>query len=650
LKGERLNRFQNEGLGLTMRRTSLGKIVLTSAALFLICALGAPAPFSLIESKASDHSSIGVVYPAPSTVVAAPTSFIVGSVPPGHSLTCSGQAVKVNKQGFYAHVINLKHGLNSFTLTLDDGTTRQVNVVREPAAVHISEGEMKIAVNEPSQDLGVKAGDTVRFSVHATPNSEVFAKFGAHVLKLGSATMTGARSHKALHKVAHGRAVTYGESYQRQADNPSDLYSGFYRVESADKWNAIRPTIEVKHAGHSLSQPLKTRLSTVDQPRIAQTAHPDTIVRLGPGLARTTPLDQGVRVLIDGWVGTQMRVPYCENKHVWIDSKDLSYETDPSIKKVINSSEQPSDTVRTINMGGDAYGAEVRIPLNQRLPYQVEQKLNPNSLTIRLYGVTSDTDWITNGISKQDPADIGVHSDIINHLSWKQPTDEQYELTVSLSGNRQWGYKTFYDGTNLVLSIKRAPQIAGAGSLAGLKVCVDPGHGGAETGSIGCDGMHESTLNLAIGQKFKEALEQRGATVIMTRTSDQQDRSLEERVKIANENKVDFLISVHNNALPDGRDPWKEHGTSAYWYHPQSIELAKALDRNVYQKLSFPDLGARYQNLALARPTAMPAVLVEIGFMINPDEYAQLIDPAVQEKAAQALCDGLIGYIQNKGD
>ena len=112
-----------------------------------------------------------------------------------------------------------------------------------------------------------------------------------------------------------------------------------------------------------------------------------------------------------------------------------------------------------------------------------------------------------------------------------------------------------------------------------------------------------------------------------------------------------FLISVHNNALPDGRDPWKEHGTSDYWYHPQSIRIGPVLSIAMFIKsFLFPNLGARYQNLALARPTAMPAVLVEIGFMINPDEYAQLIDPAVQEKAAQALCDGLIGYIQNKSD
>ena len=164
-----------------------------------------------------------------------------------------------------------------------------------------------------------------------------------------------------------GALSTYGESYQRQVDNPSDLYSGFYHVEGADNWNGIRPSVELRHREHSLNQPLKTRLWTVNQPRIAQTAHPDTVVRLGPGLARTTPLDQGVRVLIDGWVGTQMRVPYCENKHVWIDSKDLSYETDPSIKKVINSSEQPRDIVQTVNLADDAYGAEVRIPAQSAL-------------------------------------------------------------------------------------------------------------------------------------------------------------------------------------------------------------------------------------------------------------------------------------------
>ena len=126
-----------------------------------------------------------------------------------------------------------------------------------------------------------------------------------------------------------------------------------------------------------------------------------------------------------------------------------------------------------------------------------------------------------------------------------------------------------------------------------------------------------------------------GATVIMTRRNQNENPSLDERVRLATNSQSDFLISIHNNALPDGRDPWKEHGTSSYWYHPQSVELAKRLKNSVKDASNFIDLGARYQNLALARGTAMPSVLLEIGFMINPDEFTQLIDPEFQNKIAQ---------------
>ena len=63
--------------------------------------------------------------------------------------------------------------------------------------------------------------------------------------------------------------------------------------------------------------------------------------------------------------------------------------------------------------------------------------------------------------------------------------------------------------------------------------------------------------------------------------------SLDERVKIATDAQADFLISIHNNALPDGRDPWQEHGTSSYWYHPQSVELARCLKNAVKEATIF---------------------------------------------------------------
>ena len=56
----------------------------------------------------------------------------------------------------------------------------------------------------------------------------------------------------------------------------------------------------------------------------------------------------------------------------------------------------PQAVARTINLVNDTYGEQMRLPLTERLPYQIEQKLNPNCLILRVYGVSSDTDWITN--------------------------------------------------------------------------------------------------------------------------------------------------------------------------------------------------------------------------------------------------------------
>jgi N-acetylmuramoyl-L-alanine amidase len=130
----------------------------------------------------------------------------------------------------------------------------------------------------------------------------------------------------------------------------------------------------------------------------------------------------------------------------------------------------------------------------------------------------------------------------------------------------------------------------------------------------------------------------------MTREGDQ-EVSLGDRVALANDRKVDLLISIHNNALPDGRDPVKEHGTSSYWYHKQSKELARALKNGLVKEVGLPDTGDRFQNLALCRPSAMQAVLMEVGYVVNPDEYAKLIDPAFQEKAARGLLSGLYNYL-----
>jgi N-acetylmuramoyl-L-alanine amidase len=199
----------------------------------------------------------------------------------------------------------------------------------------------------------------------------------------------------------------------------------------------------------------------------------------------------------------------------------------------------------------------------------------------------------------------------------------------------------------MVLHVKGAPNtpLLAQGSLQGLRICVDPGHGGKETGAIGCSGIKEASINLGIGLKVERMLREMGAEVIMTRRNDI-DVSLQDRVNTAVAARADLLLSIHGNSLPDGRNPWTEHGTSSYYYHPQSRGYANDVRAATVQTLGFPDYNTRWQNLALCRPTQMPACLVEVGFVINPDEYATMISTDGQEHAARGITNGVLNFLK----
>jgi N-acetylmuramoyl-L-alanine amidase len=329
-----------------------------------------------------------------------------------------------------------------------------------------------------------------------------------------------------------------------------------------------------------------------------------------------------------------MSCSYAPGKHVWIDKTDLIVENGRKGKSN-GRGVPPHSVIRTINVMAEASGEYVSIPLSQRLPYQIDQTMNPNRIKLRIFGATADTDWVS---------DVPQLRELIDSVVWSQIGDNQYEVQVNLKGNRQWGYKADYNGTELRLHVRKPPEFVPQGRLDGITICLDPGHGGRERGAIGPSGVAEADVNLAIALKLQSLLAACGARVIMTRTTDQ-DISLFDRVKFAEANDANLLLSVHNNSLPDGRDPWVERGSSTYWYHPQSKELAGSLENGLVATMHFVDLGNRFQNLALARTSWMPAALAEVGFMINPDEYAFLITEAGQESAAQGLMKGIKDYL-----
>src|SRR5271170_2482357 len=100
--------------------------------------------------------------------------------------------------------------------------------------------------------------------------------------------------------------------------------------------------------------------------------------------------------------------------------------------------------------------------------------MHPDKLTLKVYGATADTDWIT-------PAPSSDQDSLIDNITWRQAEDHVYEVVLRLREKRQWGFWAEYQGSNLVLHIKQAPAIVpGGGPLNGVTICVDPGHGGQE--------------------------------------------------------------------------------------------------------------------------------------------------------------------------
>ncbi len=173
---------------------------------------------------------------------------------------------------------------------------------------------------------------------------------------------------------------------------------------------------------------------------------------------------------------------------------------------------------------------------------------------------------------------------------------------------------------------------------------VDPGH--PPLGATGPTGLYEAEANLAVAERLRAMLVAAGARVVMTRTGPA-PVELGARVRLADSLNAELLISIHNNALPDGVNPFTNNGTSVFYNQPRSLPLARAIQRALVGRLGLRDLGVGRGDLALARPTWMPAVLCEGLFMALPDQEAALRSREGQELYARGVYDGITEYLKN---
>ena len=290
----------------------------------------------------------------------------------------------------------------------------------------------------------------------------------------------------------------------------------------------------------------------------------------------------------------------------------------------------PSRVVGNVRVAAGESFTDLALPIGGRPAYSVEE--SGRDVILTLYGTRATTDIVA--YRPDDP--------LVRTVEWMQEGADRARFTVHLR-ERPFGYLVLWQNGTLVLRLRHRPQIDPERPLRGLTIAVDPGH--PPIGATGPTGLWEAQATLWVGERLAAILRERGATPLMTRTT-MDPVALGDRPTIARRGNAQLLVSIHLNALPDGINPFRVQGTGTYFFQPHAEALARAVQRGMVARMALPDLGVYYDNLALTRPTWMPAILCEGAFMMMPDQEAALRTPEFADAYARGIADGIEEYLR----
>lgn len=177
-----------------------------------------------------------------------------------------------------------------------------------------------------------------------------------------------------------------------------------------------------------------------------------------------------------------------------------------------------------------------------------------------------------------------------------------------------------------------------------MKICIDAGHGGVDTGAVGPSGLKEKDVNLKVALYLGEILKNNGIEVVYTRENDDligrnSSESLRNRVDIANRSGADYFVSIHCNAAENKNAQGSE--VFIYTIRSKAKNMADEILNKITETMGFVKRGVKTAAFYVLKRTIMPACLVEIAFISNPREEKVLADDKIQQKIALAIAKGI---------
>ena len=537
-------------------------------------------------------------------------TFLLGvATPTGGFLTINGSTVPQYANGGYLAFVPVEPGSFTFHLEYRVGASsaafdRHVFIEKplqpSPAKTVAIDREAML----PDADVELQAGDYLYTQVKGTPLVRAEVKVD------GSTGWLPMIENRGVCPGLYQAAIPIGPGFAaKRAAVKFRLRRGFFhraKAEAAGKVTAPAPF------------------------RVVETSTDTVYIRTAPDQGYMLFPLRGTRFVSDARLGNELRVRLSPAESGWGFAGSLRALPEGTLppEAVLGSMKTTLVSPRE---------TWVKMDVGELVPTEVIEE--GEWVHVRLHNTVSHSNWVV-----YDSSDT-----FVREVRWRQEDARTVRVSVRLDpASTLWGWRLVWDGA-LDLVLRRPPpvDVYQAKPFKGISILLDPGHSpGKNEGAVGPMGTRESEINMGIALEVKKLLEDDGAQVFLTREGTQ-ERGLGERPRMAWESRADLFISIHNNALPDGANPFNPpRGFMIFYYHPHSMALARAVHRAYMRGSRQVDEGLRFGNLLVARESGMPAILTESDYLIYPERELHLLQPEYQKQLAKLHRDGVYEFLK----
>jgi len=492
---------------------------------------------------------------------------------------------------------------------------------REPLAIHESHVQ-------PREDQVLREGDQLKVIIQGSPEAKAVFQIGDRADEIAMEEVTDN-----LPWPLEGEGIYMGSYTVREEDVP------FFGETSPQTI-----TVTLRRGDQEVSQQLPGQVSFASDllSRIVEVTNKyswlwnvreDTFA-----LNRSTRGGDGLPTYPEGYYirpGTRLEVLGVAGDHLRVKLGGKNYLMhDENVTEAGYAIKKPFTSLSKIDLNETKNEINIRFNTRECIPFLIEDDVQ--QLRLILYGVKKSDYIIRNG-EAPSLQNIAMESDL------KEEGSDALAITIKLN-HPLAGFDYQWEGTELVVSLRKPPEISQDNPLEGRTIVIDPGHGGKYPGAVGPGDIHERDVVLEMGKYLKDMLEAKVAKVVMTRTEDV-DVDIYERIDMAVENNADLFISIHANAHAEGADAINYHGHMTLYNYAYNQKLAEIMLDNLVERIVLPrKIVWQRNNLAVLRRPQVPGVLVETAFMMHPEDNWYLLTPKYQKEFARAMMDGIVEY------